>query len=78
MGEALEKFLNQNQIIIGGAIEEKKYFKTFKKFKSKKFYLNLNEAIITKMAINIYLSLLLLLQILLMTCADSMIQIILR
>ena len=29
MGEALEKFLNPNQIIIGGAIEEKKYFKTF-------------------------------------------------
>lgn len=57
MGEALEKFLNPNQIIIGGAIEEKKnILKLFKKFKSKKFYLNLNEAIITKMAINIYLS----------------------
>lgn len=57
MGEALEKFLNPDQIIIGGAINEKKnILKIFEKFKTKKFYLSLNEAIITKMAINIYLS----------------------
>jgi UDPglucose 6-dehydrogenase len=57
MGEALEKFLNPNQIIVGGKKEEKKnIMKLFKKFRSKKFYVSLNEAIITKMAINIYLS----------------------
>jgi len=57
MGEALDKFLNPNQIIIGGEKEEKKnIMKLFKKFRSKKFYVSLNEAIITKMAINIYLS----------------------
>ncbi len=57
MGEALDKFLNPNQIIIGGEKKEKKnILKFFKKFKSKKFYINFNEAIIIKMAINIYLS----------------------
>lgn len=57
MGESLDKFLNPNQIIIGGEKREKKnIFKLFKKFKSKKFYISLDEAIITKMAINIYLS----------------------
>jgi UDPglucose 6-dehydrogenase len=57
MGESLDKFLNPNQIIIGGEKKEKKnMFKLFKKFKSKKFYISLEEAIITKMAINIYLS----------------------
>ncbi len=57
MGEALDKFLNPNQIIIGGEKKEKKnIFKLFKKFKSKKFYLSIDEAIILKMAINIYLS----------------------
>lgn len=57
MGEALDKFLNPNQIIIGGEKKEKKnILKLFEKFKSKKFYIGLDEAIITKMAINIYLS----------------------
>ena len=57
MGEALEKFLNPNQIIIGGEKEEEKnILKLFEKFRSKKFYVSFNEAIITKMAINIYLS----------------------
>ena len=57
MGEALEKFLNPNQIIIGGEKEEEKnILKLFQKFRSKKFYVSFNEAIITKMAINIYLS----------------------
>jgi nucleotide sugar dehydrogenase len=57
MGESLDKFLNPSQIIIGGEKREKKnILKLFKKFKSKKFYISLDEAIITKMAINIYLS----------------------
>ena len=57
MGEALDKFLNPEQIIIGGEKKEKKkILKLFEKFKSKKFFIGLNEAIITKMAINIYLS----------------------
>ncbi len=57
MGEALNKFLKPDQIIIGGdKYEKKNILKLFKKFKTKKFYVDLNEAIITKMAINIYLS----------------------
>ena len=57
MGEALDKFLKPDQIIIGGdKYEKKNILKLFKKFKTKKFYVDLNEAIITKMAINIYLS----------------------
>jgi UDPglucose 6-dehydrogenase len=57
MGEALDKFLKPDQIIIGGEKKEKKnIFKLFQKFKTKKFYVSLDEAIITKMAINIYLS----------------------
>lgn len=57
MGEALDKFLKPKQIIIGGEQREKKnILKLFKKFKAQKFYLSLNESIITKMAINIYLS----------------------
>ena len=57
MGEALDKFLKPKQIIIGGEQREKKnILKLFKKFKTQKFYLSLNESIITKMAINIYLS----------------------
>ena len=57
MGEALDKFLKPKQIIIGGEQREKKnILKLFKKFKTQKFYLSLNDSIITKMAINIYLS----------------------
>lgn len=57
MGEALDKFLKPDQIIIGGEKKEKKnILKLFQKFKTKKFYVSLDEAIITKMAINIYLS----------------------
>jgi len=57
MGEALDKFLKPKQIIIGGEQREKEnILKLFKKFKAQKFYLSLNDAIITKMAINIYLS----------------------
>jgi UDPglucose 6-dehydrogenase len=57
MGESINKFLNPRQIIIGGEKNEKKnIFKLFSKFKSKKFYISFDEAIITKMAINIYLS----------------------
>ena len=57
MGESMDKFLNPNQIIIGGEKKEKKnILKLFRKFKSKKYYIGLDEAIITKMAINIYLS----------------------
>jgi UDP-glucose 6-dehydrogenase len=57
MGESIQKFLNPTQIIIGGDIKEKKnVFKIFKKFNTKKIFVNFDEAIITKMAINIYLS----------------------
>ena len=57
MGESIQKFLNPVQIIIGGDIKEKKnLFKIFKKFNAKKIFVNFEEAIITKMAINIYLS----------------------
>ena len=51
------QFLSPNQLIIGGEKKEKKnILKLFKKFKAKKFYLSIDEAIILKMAINIYLS----------------------
>jgi nucleotide sugar dehydrogenase len=57
MGESIQKFLNPTQIIIGGDKKEKKnVFKIFKKFNTKKIFVNFDEAIITKMAINIYLS----------------------
>jgi UDPglucose 6-dehydrogenase len=57
MGEAINRFLKPEQIILGGEIEEKnEILKIFKKFDCKKIFLKLEEAIITKMAINIYLS----------------------
>ncbi len=57
MGESIDKFLYPRQIIIGGEKNEKKdIFKFLSKFRTKKFYLSFDEAIITKMAINIYLS----------------------
>ena len=57
MGEALDKFLYPDQIIIGGEKKEKNnILKLFKNFKTKMFYVSLDEAIIAKMAINIYLS----------------------
>jgi UDPglucose 6-dehydrogenase len=57
MGNSIDKFLNPYQIIIGGEKKEKdNILEIFKKFKSKKIYLKIEEAIIIKMAINIYLS----------------------
>tara|TARA_Y100000741_G_scaffold364389_2_gene355266 strand:- start:116 stop:1348 length:1233 start_codon:yes stop_codon:yes gene_type:complete len=58
MGESIDKFLYPRQIIVGGEKNEKKnIFKFLSKFKTKKFYISFDEAIIVKMAINIYLSL---------------------
>jgi nucleotide sugar dehydrogenase len=57
MGDSVNRFLRPRQIIIGGDKKEKdNILKIFKKFKTKKIFIDIKEAIIVKMAINTYLS----------------------
>ena len=56
MGNAVDRFLNPEQLVFGCSSENKKFIlKLFKKFKCKKYIFTLKEAELIKVSINLYL-----------------------